>query len=41
MKEAAIRKALASGKGILKTARECKTGTSVGAADQSRDGASQ
>jgi hypothetical protein len=29
MKEAAIRTALASGKGILKTARECNTGTSV------------
>jgi DNA invertase Pin-like site-specific DNA recombinase len=29
MKEAAIRTALASGKGILKTARECSTGTSV------------
>ena len=28
-KEAAIRTALASGKGILKTARECSTGTSV------------
>ena len=28
-KEAAIRRALASGKGILKTARECGTGTSV------------
>src|SRR5215472_5327851 len=28
-KEAAIRAALANGKGILKTARECKTGTSV------------
>jgi DNA invertase Pin-like site-specific DNA recombinase len=28
-KEAAIRKALASGMGILKTARECGTGTSV------------
>ena len=28
-KEAAIRKALASGKGIFKTARECSTGTSV------------
>ena len=28
-KEAAIRSALASGKGILKTARECRTGTSV------------
>jgi len=40
-KEAAIRAALANGKGILKTARECKTGTSVGTADQSRDGASR
>jgi DNA invertase Pin-like site-specific DNA recombinase len=28
-KETAIRTALASGKGILKTARECSTGTSV------------
>jgi DNA invertase Pin-like site-specific DNA recombinase len=28
-KEAAIRTALASGKGILRTARECGTGTSV------------
>jgi DNA invertase Pin-like site-specific DNA recombinase len=28
-KEAAIRTALASGKGILKTARECRTGTSA------------
>jgi hypothetical protein len=28
-KEAAIRTALASGKGIVKTARECATGTSV------------
>jgi len=29
LKEAAIRKALANGKGILKTARECQAGTSV------------
>jgi DNA invertase Pin-like site-specific DNA recombinase len=29
MKEAAIRRALASGKGILKTARECHTGSSA------------
>jgi DNA invertase Pin-like site-specific DNA recombinase len=34
-REAAIRAALASGKGILKTARQCGTGGSVVAADQS------